>query len=127
MSKVKLISPIEISFKNTNCMKLMHVIAVHNLLKQNCQFTPRPHHASGITFFAHAVNRIQGTGAYLRPSKNKPPCELAISRISRSGAPFWKGECLGYNAKSNLFEEARVDIECRSFEVERSVWQIHLA
>ena len=20
---------------------------------------------------------------------------------------FWKGECLGYNAKSNLFEEAR--------------------
>ena len=26
------------------------------------------------------VNRIQGTGAYLRPSKNKPPCELAISR-----------------------------------------------
>ena len=26
------------------------------------------------------LNRIQGTGAYLRPSKNKPPCELAISR-----------------------------------------------
>jgi len=25
-------------------------------------------------------NRIQGTGAYLRPSKNKPPCELVISR-----------------------------------------------
>ena len=51
----------------------------------------------------------------------------AISRISRSGAPFWKGECLGYNAKSNLCREAQVDIECRPFEVPRSVWQIHLA
>jgi len=30
----------------------------------------------------------------------------AISRISRSGAPFWKGECLGYNAKANLCREA---------------------
>ena len=27
-----------------------------------------------------ALNRIQGTGAYLRPSKNKPPCEHAILR-----------------------------------------------
>ena len=26
------------------------------------------------------INRIQGTGAYLRPSKNKPPCKLTISR-----------------------------------------------
>ena len=26
------------------------------------------------------INRIQGMGAYLRPSKNKPPCELAILR-----------------------------------------------
>jgi len=26
------------------------------------------------------LNRIPRTGAYLRPSKNKPPCELAISR-----------------------------------------------
>ena len=26
------------------------------------------------------INRIPRTGAYLRPSKNKPPCELAISR-----------------------------------------------
>ena len=25
-------------------------------------------------------NRIPRTGAYLRPSKNKPPCELAILR-----------------------------------------------
>ena len=51
----------------------------------------------------------------------------AILRISSLGAPFWKGECLGYNDKSNLCQEARVDIECRPFEVERSVWQIHLA
>ena len=29
---------------------------------------------------ADYINRIQGTGAYLRPSKNKPLCELAISR-----------------------------------------------
>ena len=50
----------------------------------------------------------------------------AISRISRSGAPFWKRECLGYNAKSNLSREARVDIECRSFEVRRSIgWTKH--
>ena len=41
----------------------------------------------------------------------------AISRISRSVALFWKGECLGFNAKSNLCREAQVDIECRSFEV----------
>ena len=26
------------------------------------------------------INRIQGTDAYLRPNKNKPPCELVISR-----------------------------------------------
>ena len=32
-------------------------------------------------------------------SNNKPPYELAISRISRRGAPFWKCECLGYNVK----------------------------
>jgi len=49
----------------------------------------------------------------------------AILRVSRSGAPFWKGECLGYNAKSNLCLEAQVKIECRPFEVQWSVWQIH--
>jgi len=32
-------------------------------------------------------------------SNIKPPCELAISRISRRGGLFWKCECLGYNVK----------------------------
>ena len=45
----------------------------------------------------------------------------AILRISSRGAPFWKGECLGYNAKFNLFEESRVDIKCRSIEVQWSI------
>ena len=66
------------------------------------------------------VNRIQGTVLLLANSRSR-----AISWITRSGAPFWKGECLGYNTKSNLCREARVDIECRPFEVQRSVWQIH--
>ena len=33
---------------------------------------------------------------------DEPPCELMIlhkNTISRNWTPFWKGECLGYNAK----------------------------
>ena len=51
------------------------------------------------------LNRIKGTIIYIYiydHSNNKPPCELTISRkkrISRYGAPFWKGKCLGYNVR----------------------------
>ena len=53
--------------------------AIQQKLANNLNWIPF-HFGSFFTAMASLFNRIQGTGAYLCPSKNKPPCELAISR-----------------------------------------------
>ena len=83
------------------------------------------HLRSPVTFLdqlTFVFNRIQGTVAYMRPLKLQASLQARdpILRISSRGAPFWKGECLGYNAKSNLSEEARRRKVSDPFEVQQS-------